>query len=229
MSESVLAQYHRALVRGTLHAYLDDGAVVGVDIRRWLADVDEDDATVLDRCSAPVLDLGCGPGRFVRALNRAGVPALGVDIAEVAVSMARAGGSLAVVRDVFERLPAEGRWPTVLVIDGNIGIGADPRRLLRRARELTAPGGRILVEVSPRADLDVTVQVRLSPAGRRFPWALVGSCAVRRYGAAAGLVADDAWRAGARSFVGFTRPRAAASITARPHAIGQTSQPARVT
>jgi hypothetical protein len=35
----------------------------------------------------------------------------------------------------------------VLLLDGNIGIGGDPHRLLRRVRELLTPTGRLLVEL----------------------------------------------------------------------------------
>ena len=39
------------------------------------------------------------------------------------------------------RPPGEGRWDTVLFIDGNVGIGGDPIALLRRVRQLLAPAG----------------------------------------------------------------------------------------
>ena len=131
--------------RSALHAA--DGRVVALDVARWLAPTDACDETVLDRCTGPVLDVGCGPGRFVSALTERGVAALGVDIAETAVALARgAGHRRRCVRSVFSDLPGEGRWPTVLLMDGNIGIGGDPARLLRRVARLLAPGGRLIVE-----------------------------------------------------------------------------------
>ena len=54
-------------------------------------------------------------------------------------------------RDVFARVPGEGRWSHVLLADGNIGIGGDPLRLLERAAGLLAAGGTVLVETDPEA------------------------------------------------------------------------------
>ena len=86
---------------------------------------------MLARCEAPVLDVGCGPGRLVGALNARGVPALGIDISARAVEQARGRGAMALRRAVEQPVPAEGRWGTVLLADGNIGIGGDPAALLR--------------------------------------------------------------------------------------------------
>ncbi len=46
-------------------------------------------------------------------------------------------------------MPGAGRWRTVLLADGNIGIGGDPAALLRRVLALLGPGGRVLAEVDP--------------------------------------------------------------------------------
>ena len=51
--------------------------VLPLDAKRWSARADDVDQLVVSRCRGPVLDLGCGPGRMVQALNEAGVPALG--------------------------------------------------------------------------------------------------------------------------------------------------------
>jgi hypothetical protein len=48
----------------------------------------------------------------------------------------------ALCRDVYAApLPGEGRWRRVLLADGNIGIGGDPPRLLRRCRRLAGAAG----------------------------------------------------------------------------------------
>ena len=54
----------------------------------------------------------------------------------------------AMVADVFDDVPREGRWGTALLADGNVGISGDPVHLLRRVRQLLQPGGRAVVEVS---------------------------------------------------------------------------------
>ena len=129
MEPGALAPYESALLDDTrplLALHAADGTVVALDVARWLAPTDACDESVLDRCTGPVLDVGCGPGRFVSALTDRGIAALGVDIAETAVALARGRGLAAMVRSVFSDLPGEGRWPTVLLMDGNIGIGGDP-------------------------------------------------------------------------------------------------------
>src|SRR5260370_12869273 len=67
---------------------------------------------------------------------------------------------------------------TVLLADGNIGIGGDPAALLRRAGELLAPAGKALVEIEPPGSPLRLEQVRLCHAGVAsawFPWAFVGA------------------------------------------------------
>ncbi len=107
------------------------------------------DASLIDRCSGPTLDVGSGPGRLAVALAERGVPTLGIDVAPHAVRIARSAGSLTLLRDVFGRVPGTGRWMIVLLADGTIGIGGDPAALLQRVAELLAPLGRALVEVQP--------------------------------------------------------------------------------
>jgi hypothetical protein len=44
-----------------------DGREVPLAVSRWRADAVGEDGWLLDRCTGPVLDLGCGPGRLVAA------------------------------------------------------------------------------------------------------------------------------------------------------------------
>ena len=76
--------------------------------------------------AGPVLDVGCGPGRFVIGLAQRGTVALGVDPAPAAVALCRSRGAPVLQKSVFDPLPGQGRWRTVLLADGNIGIGGDP-------------------------------------------------------------------------------------------------------
>jgi glycosyltransferase A (GT-A) superfamily protein (DUF2064 family) len=146
-------------------------------VERWSGDSDVGDLVMVERCAGPTLDVGCGPGRLTEAVARRGNAVLGIDIAPPAVRRTRERGADALCRDVFEPVPAEGRWESVLLADGNIGIGGDPARLLRRTAALLAPHGRVLVEVAApgtalaRYSLRIEVDGRLS---RPFPWAIVG-------------------------------------------------------
>jgi SAM-dependent methyltransferase len=168
----------------------ESGEVVDLDAARWHGDATTDECVLLEEVDGPVLDIGCGPGRLVVALARRGVPALGVDASPSAVALARQRGAAALERDVFERLPAEGRWATALLFDGNIGIGGDPVTLLRRCRELVVPGGRVVAEVDPPGRGLRSLTAWLERDGRRSPrfgWAVVGADAIAQVARFAGL------------------------------------------
>jgi len=175
MEPGALAPYEQSLSRGTpLQLRHDDGRTVTLDVPRWLAPADAVDLEVILRADSPVLDVGCGPGRIVAALTEHGRLALGIDIAEHAVALTRARGMNAVRRDVFGSLPGEGRWATILLLDGNIGIGGDVDALLRRSLALLAPGGRVLVEIDIDDAVDESAVVRFAigdePFGPPFRW-----------------------------------------------------------
>jgi SAM-dependent methyltransferase len=145
-----------------------------LSVARWQADATGGDSVLLDACTGPTLDVGCGPGRLVAALLTRGVQALGVDVSPEAIRRTTARGGIAIRRDVFDPLPGEGRWQHVLLADGNIGIGGDPAALLRRARQLLKPSGTVVAEVErPGSGLAVG-QARVRTHGELggwFPWA----------------------------------------------------------
>lgn len=169
-------------------------------------------------CAGPSIDLGCGPGRLVAALAAQGTPALGIDLSPHAITLARARGVLAIRRDIFRPLPGEGRWACALLIDGNIGIGGDPGRLLRRVARLTAPGGRLLAEVAC-ADVDRRGPVRIITAGgvvsQPFRWAALGAPALLREARVAGWHSGQVWDDGDRRFVALTRGGGGAAPSGR--------------
>ncbi len=103
---------------------------------------------LLGHCRGATLDVGCGPGRMSAHLAERGHVVLGVDIVREAVEQARRRGVSALRRNVFDPLPGEGRWNTVLLADGNIGIGGAPVRLLRRAVELLDRTGRVVCDLA---------------------------------------------------------------------------------
>ena len=145
------------------------------------------------------------PGRAgcTVALAERGVPALGIDVTPYAVKIAQSSGALAILRDVFGRVPGAGRWMTILLADGNIGIGGDPAALLRRVGELLARGGHALVEVQPPGVPLRCENVRLrreGSAGAWFPWAYVGADQIGDVARSAGLILEETWTASGRWF-----------------------------
>jgi SAM-dependent methyltransferase len=172
--------YDQALTGERCWIRQDDGAKCALPVRSWLGGNGADDVfdgTVVGLCSGPTLDLGCGPGRLVAHLIQRGIPALGVDQSATAVGLARRSGAPALHRDVFEPLPGTGRWHTVVLADGNVGLGGDPRRILARAGELLRRGGRCVAEFDTAAKGIRTRWVRLESArtvGPWFRWAAVG-------------------------------------------------------
>jgi SAM-dependent methyltransferase len=185
-----------------------DGRLLPLALGRWCGDPDQVDLEILDRCADPTLDIGCGPGRLVAALNAAGRDALGVDIASAAVRLARIAGASAVQGSVFDALPSEGRWGTALLIDGNIGIGGNPAALLRRCRELVATDGVTLVELDPPGETSMAMPVRLEShrsCSHWFDWAHVAANQIADTADAAGLRVVDSWTMRERWFACLAR------------------------
>lgn len=149
------------------------------------------DEHMLRHCSSrPTLDLGCGPGRFTASLRHRGLPALGVDSSAVAVEMTRRRGGTAIRRDLFAPLPAEGSWEQVLLTDGNIGIGGNPVQTLRRAADLLAYGGIVVIEIDSPANVSRYEWLRWETEyylGQWFPWSRVGAGALGDIARAAGF------------------------------------------
>jgi SAM-dependent methyltransferase len=205
-----LAPYEQALrTAGPLGLRTEDGRFIELQVKRWLGPTDAADETVVERCRGPVLDIGCGPGRFVASFSERGIPALGVDIADTAVGLTRRLGLPTLLRSVFHDLPGEGRWPTVLLLDGNIGIGGDPTRLLERVATLLRPGGRLVVETDPDPDRYEIIEVRFTEGGQvvgpPFDWARVGLDPLTDRVRGIGYRIHESWSAGGRTFAAVGR------------------------
>ena len=170
-------------------------------MQQWLGVAGDSDRALLDHCTGPTLDVGCGPGRMAEFLARGGRTVLGIDVLPEAVRQTLDRGVPALLRSVFDALPGEGRWGTVLLADGNIGIGGDPVALLERARQLTERDGRVVVDVGAWGTGVVTRQVSLETQHGRsgeFPWTTVGADAVQAVATAAGLGSATCYQRGDR-------------------------------
>ncbi|MCV7410010.1 methyltransferase type 12 [Mycobacterium florentinum] len=194
--------YERALGGERCWIRHEDGEIRVLPAHRWLGArcspnggfvdaLDEVfDEAVTRMCSGPTIELGCGPGRLVARLFERGIPALGIDRSATAIRLAGRGGAPALLSDVFEPLPGMGRWQTVLLVDGNVGLGGDPRRILARAAELLGRGGHCVAEFEADAIGIRARWVRLESAcdvGPWFRWASVGVDSAAALAAQVGL------------------------------------------
>ena len=198
--------YAESLAGSTVEIEYAGGGRRPLDAARWLAPVDGD-AAMLDRCTGPTLDVGSGPGRLTVELAARGVFALGIDITPYAVHLTRSAGGLALCRDVFDHVPGLGRWATVLLADGNIGIGGDPDVLLGRVRQLVRAGGQVIAEVEPPGTPSRADRVRLragTAVGGWFAWATVSAADVTGIARRAGFPRTDCWQEAGRWFASMS-------------------------
>jgi SAM-dependent methyltransferase len=166
------------------------GMAIELDIQRFRDAPSRSERRFLKRLTGPILDIGCGPGRAAAYLRQRDVPALGLDANAGLVALARSNGALCVHQNAFEPVPFEGRWQQVLLLDGNIGIGGDPAKLLERLRRILIPGGRALIEVE-RSGTSRQMIVREHVSGRigePFAWATLTMSGLDE------LIADAGWR-----------------------------------
>lgn len=159
-------------------------------ITAWNQVASSGDRAVLAHCLGPTLDIGCGPGRMSECLAELGHAVLGIDVVAEAVAQTRGRGVSALHRDVFDRLPGEGRWTSALLADGNIGIGGNPHLLLARVFQVLAPGGRVVVDLAGPGVPIETRTVHLSTRSsnsRPFRWSVVGVDAIGALAVATGF------------------------------------------
>jgi SAM-dependent methyltransferase len=185
----------------------ESGRCAPLAVHAWSAVSVPGDDSLLASCGGVTLDVGCGPGRVAAALAARGVPVLGLDIAATAVAFARRRGAPVLRRSIFDALPAEGHWDTVVLADGNIGIGGDPETLLTRCATLLTSGGQVVVELEPpgttrRARLQLASPTRRS---EWFAWAHVGVDAIRPLAWRAGLTTGATWTEARRWFAVLIR------------------------
>lgn len=188
---------------------LGTAEAITLSLRRWHGPMLPEEVALLGTIRGPVLDIGCGPGRHAAALARIGHVTLGIDTSAAAVRAARRRGAPAVQISVFGPVPGAGTWATALLLDGNIGIGGDPVRLLERVHQLLAPGGRVLVEVDPPGSDSRRFHARVQHAGGAgpgFPWASVASQGIPDVAASAGLLTVEVSCRANRWFADLEKP-----------------------
>jgi len=182
---------------------LREGSVLPLALERYLGPADEIDERLLEGLAGPVLDVGCGPGRHLHALSARGVFALGVDLSPVAVALAVGGGARAIVGDIFDDLPGGGTWRSALLLDGNIGIGGCPVRLLTRLGSLLCAGGVLLVELDAPGVPTGGTRARIETGdavSSWFAWARVAACDLTPIARAGGFTVTGVWSMAGRWF-----------------------------
>ncbi|RKR13738.1 class I SAM-dependent methyltransferase [Arthrobacter oryzae] len=177
--------YARALLTGTGTLTLrpesghDPDEPVTFDVRNWCEDASTAELSLLQSLRGPVLDVGCGPGRLLAAARTLGLAALGIDTSAGAVGLARDRGARALEQSIFAPVPQSGHWQSVILLDGNIGIGGNVGALLGRCRQLIALTGTLLVEVEADEHIDTAYSAVLEDQhGNRseaFAWARTGT------------------------------------------------------
>ena len=189
MSE-LISDVRRSDHSGICQLRSECGVAIDLHIDRYLGQPSRAERRFLRSVAGPVVDIGCGPGRAAAYLREQGTVALGLDASARLADLARANGALCVNQNVFDPVPFEGRWHSVLLLDGNIGIGGDPRKMLGRLSEIVESGGRAYVEVDavgPTQQLIVR-EHRHGSVGAPFAWAVLSMTGIDD------LIADSEWR-----------------------------------
>jgi SAM-dependent methyltransferase len=149
--------------------YLD-----GVDYDRrnpWLAD-DDFYLALAQRLGGPVLDLGCGTGRLVRALAKAGLEVTAVDAEPAMLARARALDPAGIVHyldgDIQALRLAQQYRLALMTGHGfqHLLEEADQRRALARIAAHLRPGGRFAFDVRNLAAEDFSAPGRFRPSDR---------------------------------------------------------------
>jgi SAM-dependent methyltransferase len=208
--ESGLRDGRSARVPAEYHAVGEDGTRRRLPFERWLQRAADEEEQLLEWAVGPVLDVGCGAGRHLIALRRRGVGATGVEISPRAAQIARARGAAVIEGSIFDA-PRRCGWGSALLLDGNIGIGGDPERLLARVAALLRPGGRALVELDPPRSRTRMLRLRLEgphDVSDWIPWAWVGVDAIGPIATVAGLSLEDIWSTEQRWFARLRREQA---------------------
>ena len=179
--------YDRALDGERCWVRHDDGRVDRLPVRSWLGGRNADerfDNAVVGAVRRPDDRLGLRSWTFGGTPGRSGACLHSASISPPPPSRWRAAAAprhFAATCSIRCQGQAGGR--RCCLADGNVGLGGDPWRILRRAGELLRHGGRCVAEFDSAVEGIYTGWVRLESScaiGPWFQWASVGiDCAAR--------------------------------------------------
>lgn len=152
---------HQRGERGGRLRYRDGGRTAVHDVGETYftppAGLADDVVAWLDRLEGPVLDVGCGPGKYARWFQRRGRRVVGVDVSRDAVRAARGRGvAEAAVADMFALPFRPDCFGSAVVVGTQLGLArslAGVRSFLADLARVTDAGGRAVVDnYDPAAD-----------------------------------------------------------------------------
>lgn len=101
-----------------------------------------------------LLDFGCGAGKFMKRMHAVGWDVTGIDFSDVAVAAVRQAG-LKALQGSLPHPELSSASFDVLTMRHALEHVPDPLTVLRAARELLAPGGKIVIQVPNFASWEV--------------------------------------------------------------------------
>ncbi len=118
-----------------------------------------------------VLDVGCGAGRVARYLQSKGLDATGIDNSPLAIKLCKKRGlKSAKVMSITQLTRRLGVFDTIVMYGNNFGLMGSFKRarwLLRRFRNMTTPGARILAQTADPYQTDVPEHLAYHRRNRR--------------------------------------------------------------
>jgi len=130
-------------------------ATIGAHLERWRLRAGGRESAIIPFMEpGRLLDVGCGTGRELIALQAAGWRVTGVEISPYAAAVVRARLGCEVVVGHFDEAHLEGRQFDAVRLSHVLEHLPSPRRSLEKIRGLLRPGGLLWIEVPNAASLE---------------------------------------------------------------------------
>jgi SAM-dependent methyltransferase len=127
-----------------------------------------------------VLDIGCGPGTYMRSLADRGACPVGVDIAQLLLRLAHRGGHRVAAAD-GHFLPFADAAFDALLCHRTLYLLSRPEQAIREFARVLRPGGRVVFSTSNLASPYARTQTLTLLGSRNHAWARSNSWSVSRW------------------------------------------------